>query len=63
MSKKAKKQSKKLIARNERADGTTEVYLTGSPTKTVLGKIIIAVLAFAMIATVLAGLIIVMAQM
>ena len=63
MSKKAKKQSKKLIARNERADGTTEVYLTGSPTKTVLGKIIIALLAFAMIATVLAGLIIVMTQM
>lgn len=63
MSKKAKKQSKKLIARNERADGTTEVYLTGSPTKTVLGKIIVAALAFAMIATVLAGLIIVMAQM
>jgi len=63
MSKKAKKQSKKLIARNERADGTTEVYLTGSPTKTVLGKIIVGLLAFAMIATVLAGLIIVMAQM
>ena len=63
MSKKAKKQSKKLIARNERADGTTEVYLTGSPTKTVLGKIIVGLLAFAMIATVLAGLIIVMTQM
>ena len=63
MSKKVKKQSKKLIARNERADGTTEVYLTGSPTKTVLGKIIVGLLAFAMIATVLAGLIIVMTQM
>lgn len=63
MSKKAKKQSKKLIARNERADGTTEVYLTGSPTKTTLGKIIVAILAFAMVAVTVAGLVVVMLQM
>lgn len=63
MSKKAKKQSKKLIARNERADGTTEVYLTGSPTKTTLGKIIVALLAFAMVAVTVAGLVVVMLQM
>ena len=62
MSKKAKKQSRKLIARNERADGTTEVYLTGSPTKTVLGKIVIGFLAFAMVAVTVAGLIVVMIQ-
>ena len=63
MSKKAKKQSNKLIARNERADGTTEVYLTGSPTKTTLGKIIVALLAFAMVAVTVAGLVVVMLQM
>lgn len=63
MSKKAKKQSKKLIARNERADGTTEVYLTGSPTKTTLGKIIVAILAFAMVIGTVAGLVIAMLQM
>lgn len=61
MSKKEKKQ--KYITRKQRADGSTEVYLNGSPTKTVLGKIIIGFLAIAMVAVTVIGLIVVICQM
>lgn len=61
MSKKEKRQ--KYITRKNRADGSTEVYLNGSPTKTILGKIVISILAFAMVAVTVAGLIIVICQM
>lgn len=61
MSKKQKKQ--KYITRKQRADGSTEVYLNGSPTKTALGKIIIGFLAISMIAVTVIGLIVVICQM
>lgn len=61
MSKKQKKQ--KYITRKQRADGSTEVYLNGSPTKTALGKIIIGFLAISMLAVTVIGLIVVICQM
>jgi len=64
MAKKQEKQKKqKTITFNERADGMTEVVITKAPSKTVFGKIIIAFLAFAMIAAVVAGLIAVLVEL
>ncbi len=56
------KKKQKTITFNERADGMTEVVITKAPSKTVFGKIIIAVLAFAMIAAVIASLIAVLIE-
>lgn len=52
----------KTIVVNTKADGRDEVIITKTPSKTVLGKIIIAILAFAMIIGVVASLIIVLVQ-
>ena len=56
------KKKQKTITFNERADGMTEVVITKAPSKTVFGKIIIAVLAFALIAAEIASLIAVLIE-
>lgn len=58
--KKKKVKKEKTIVVKERADGMNEVIITKAPSKTLFGKIVIAVLAFAMIAAVIASLIIVL---
>lgn len=61
--KKVKKEPKqKGIQINERADGMKEVIITKAPSKTLFGKIVIAILAFSMIGVVIAGLIVVLIQ-
>ena len=62
MSNKNEQQKKKTIMINERADGMNEVIITKAPSKTLLGKIIIVLLAASMIIGVLLGLIIVLIQ-
>ncbi|MGM9899152.1 MAG: hypothetical protein ACI32E_01065 [Bacilli bacterium] len=63
MAKKEQKNTKqKGIKINERADGMKEVVITKAPSKTLFGKIVIAILAFSMIAAVVASLIIVIVE-
>lgn len=63
MAKKEQKNTKqKGIKINERADGMKEVVITKAPSKTLFGKIVIGILAFSMIATVVASLIIVLIE-
>lgn len=57
-----KENKQKTIVVKERADGMKEVVITKSPSKTILGKVVIAALAFAMIAAVVFSLIIVLIQ-
>ena len=57
-----KENKQKTIVVKERADGMKEVVITKSPSKTIIGKVIIAALAFAMIAAVVFSLIIVLIQ-
>lgn len=57
-----KENKQKTIVVKERADGMKEVVITRAPSKTVLGKIVIAALALAMIAAVVASLVIVLVQ-
>lgn len=52
----------KTIVVNKTADGKDEVIITKAPSKTVFGRIIIAILAFAMIVGVVASLVIVLVQ-
>ncbi|MCI6716174.1 MAG: hypothetical protein SOZ32_07480 [Bacilli bacterium] len=57
-----KQKKQKTIVVKQTADGKDEVIITKAPSKTVLGKIVIAVLAFAMIIGVIASLVIVLVQ-
>lgn len=57
-----KPKKQKTIIVNERADGKNEVIITKAPSKTVIGKIIIAFLAFAMIVGTIASLVLVLLQ-
>lgn len=57
-----KENKQKTIVVKERADGMKEVVITKSPSKTILGKVVISALAFAMIAAVVFSLIIVLIQ-
>ena len=57
-----KENKQKTIVVKERADGMKEVVITKSPSKTILGKVVIAALALAMIAAVVFSLIIVLIQ-
>ena len=57
-----KPNKQKTIVVKERADGMKEVVITRAPSKTVLGKIVIGLLAFAMVAAVVASLIVVLVQ-
>ena len=54
----SEKQNNKAIVRKDKKDGTSEYIINGSLTKSLVGKIIIGVLAFSMIAAVIAGLVI-----
>ena len=42
-------ENKKTIIRKEKKDGTSEIIVTKSPSKTIFGKIVIIVLAFGML--------------
>ncbi len=57
-----KQPKKKNIQINERADGMQEVIITKAPSKTVFGRIVIAILAFSMIIAVIASLVIVLIE-
>lgn len=57
-----KPKRQKTIIVNERADGKSEVIITKAPSKTIIGKIIIAFLAFAMIVGTIASLVFVLLQ-
>lgn len=57
-----KEKKQKTIIVKETADGKNEVIITKAPSKTLLGKIVIAFLAFAMIIGVIASLVIVLVQ-
>lgn len=57
-----KQKKQKTIVVNERADGKSEIIITKAPSKTLIGKIVIAFLAFAMIVGVIASLVIVLVQ-
>lgn len=57
-----KQKKQKTIVVKQTADGKDEVIITKAPSKTVLGKIVIAILAFAMIVGVIASLVIVLVQ-
>lgn len=56
------KQNEKLIVRKERKDGTSDIIVTKSPSKTLFGKIVIGTLAFAMLLGGLASLVFVILQ-
>lgn len=58
----SKNETKKAIIKKDKKDGTSEIIITHSPSKSLLGKIVICILAFSMIAGVVAGLVIVMLQ-
>lgn len=53
---------KKTIIVKEKSDGTNEVIITKAPSKTLFGRIVIAILAFSMIAAVIISFIIVIYQ-
>ena len=42
-------ENKKTIIRKEKKDGTSEIIVTKSPSKTIFGRIVIAVLALGML--------------
>ena len=52
-----------VIVKNKKADGTSEYVVTKSPSKTIFGRIIIAVLAFSMVGVLVAGLIIALLEL
>jgi len=58
----SKNETKKAIIKKDKKDGTSEIIITQSPSKSLLGKIVISILAFSMIAGVVAGLVIVILQ-
>lgn len=58
----SEKQNNKPIIRKDKKDGTSEYIITGSFTKSVFGKIVIAILAFSMVIGVVASLVIVCLQ-
>lgn len=60
MAKKEKSQKKqRYIITKTKADGTSDVIITKSPSKTTFGRIILAILAISMVVGTVAGLIIV----
>ena len=64
MSKKVKKQKKaSIVAKNTKANGTDEYYLTKAPQKTVAGKVIIITLAALMALGSIGSLIIAFVQL
>ena len=58
----SKNETKKAIIKKDKKDGTSEIIITQSPSKSLIGRIVIGILAFSMIAGVVAGLVIVMLQ-
>ena len=54
--------NEKLIVRKDKKDGTSEIIITKSPSKTIFGKILIAVLAGGMVLTTVVSLLIVILQ-
>lgn len=58
----SKNETKKTIIKKDKKDGSSEIIVTQSPSKTVFGRIVIGILAFSMIAGVVAGLVIVILQ-
>lgn len=56
------KQNDKLIVRKDRKDGTSDIIVTKSPSKTLFGKIIIGTLALAMLLGGVASLVFVILQ-
>ena len=52
----------KLIVRKNRKDGSSDIIVTKSPSKTIFGKVIISVLAAGMLLGGLASLVIVILQ-
>ncbi len=56
------KQNDKLIVRKDRKDGTSDIIVTKSPSKTIFGKIIIGALALAMLLGGVASLVFVILQ-
>lgn len=58
----SKNKNEKLIVRKNRKDGSSDIIVTKSPSKTIFGKIIISVLAAGMLLGGLASLVIVILQ-
>lgn len=58
----SKEKNKSVIVTKERKDGTSDIIVTKSPSKTVLGKIVIIVLAAGMVLGAVASLVIVILQ-
>lgn len=54
--------NKKLIVRKDKKDGTSEIIITKSPSKTIFGKVLIAILAGGMVLTTVASLVVVILQ-
>lgn len=60
--KKVKNKKQNTIVREEHKDGSSDIYISKSPTKSVFGRIVVAILALSMVLGVVAGLIIVILQ-
>ena len=58
----SKNETKKPIIRKDKKDGTSEYIVTQSFTKSLVGKIVVGVLAFSMIIGVVASLVVVLLQ-
>lgn len=58
----SKNKNEKLIVRKNRKDGSSDIIVTKSPSKTIFGKVIISVLAAGMLLGGLASLVIVILQ-